>query len=77
MIPSGSPGSPEVRANTTLCETACAAEFQRLRALMTHSSASGAARASIRVASEPHPGSVSAIPTGRSPVIIGSIHSAR
>ena len=76
VIPSGLPGSPEVRANTMSWVAWCRPELNRLAPLITHSSPSRTAVVSRYVASLPWFGSVRPKARRRVPSRKPGIHSA-
>ena len=75
-MPTGEPGSPDVRAKMMSWVAWCSPELKRLCPLSTHSSPSGTAVVSRNVASEPWFGSVSPKASRRVPSRKPGIHSA-
>src|SRR3984893_8183800 len=77
VMPTGEPGTPDVRANTMSWVAWCRPELKRFVPLITHSSPSCVAVVSRYVASEPWLGSVSPNASRRVPSRNPGIHSAR
>ena len=76
LMPTGEPGSPDVRAKMMSWVAWCRPELKRLWPLRTHSSPSRTAVVSRKVASEPWFGSVSPNARRRVPSRKPGIHSA-